>query len=187
MILKLDLIIDQLRSFCPSFGHRFAGAADFVKVQESTALPTPCGFVIPMDDSPETSGSQNAVRQRIDEAFAVIVALDNTSDERGQASAISVHSIRAELWKALLGWRPEKRYDGIVYEGGNLMTVDRARLWWRFEFSAFTQIGPGDGFEEGALQALPAFHGANLRFVVAEPGDDQIEHSVPVPRTGELP
>lgn len=187
MKLKLELIIDQLRSFCPSFGLRVAGAAEFAKVQENTALASPCAFVIPMDDSPEPSGSQNAVRQDLDEAFAVIVALDNRSDERGQASGTSVHSVRAELWKALLGWRPEKRYDGIVYEGGNLMTVDRARLWWRFEFSAFTQIGPEDGFEEGALQALPAFHGANLRFVVADPGAGQIEHDVPVPRTGELP
>jgi len=185
--LKLDLIIAQMRAFCPTFGERIAGAADFAKVQENTALLSPCAFVIPLDDSPAESMAQNAVRQPIDETFGVVVALDNRSDERGQASGIEIHDVRAELWKALLGWRPEKRYNGIAYEGGSLMSIDRARLWWRFEFSAGMELNPKDGYEEGALQALPAFHGANLRFVIAEPGDGQIQHDVPVPRTGDLP
>lgn len=185
--MKLELIIAQLRTYCPSFGGRVAGAADFAKVDEKTAVASPAAFVIPMDDSPEPSISQNAVRIPLDETFAVIVSLDNRSDERGQASAISVHAIRAEIWKALLGWQPEPRYNGIAYEGGNLMTIDRARLWWRFEFSAFMELAPSDGFEEGELTRLPPFEGANLRFEVAEPGAGQIVHDVPVPRTGSLP
>lgn len=170
--MKLNLIIEQLRSYCPSFNGRIAGAADFAKVQESTALTAPFAFVIPLDDSPEPSASQVSVRQPIDEAFGVIVALDNRSDERGQASGASVHDIRAELWKALLGWRPEGRYDGIVYEGGNLMTIERARLWWRFEFSAYTELAPSDGFEEGALQRLSSLEGVNLNLDVIAPAAD---------------
>lgn len=185
--MKLELIIAHLRAYCPSFEQRVVGAAAFAAAQQSTSFESPCAFVIPMDDSPEPLKSQNAVRQELDEAFAVIVALDNRSDERGQASSVEVHDIRAELWKALLGWRPEQDYNGVAYEGGNLLTIDRARLWWRFEFSAATEIEPSDGYEEGALQALPAFHGANLRFVVADPGAGQIQHDVPVPTTGNLP
>lgn len=195
--MQLELIIAQLRAYCPSFANRVVGAAEFAALQESTALATPCAYVIPMDDSPEPSMSQNAVRVPLEETFAVIVALDNKQDERGQASAKSVHSIRAELWAALLGWRPEERYDGITYEGGNLLEVDRARLWWRFEFSAYMEIGPEDGYEEGALAALPHFEGLNVKVDIVDPAadpnesypgpDGRIEHEFNVPPTGNLP
>lgn len=195
--MNLELIISQLRTYCPSFATRVAGAADFAVVQESTALLSPCAFVIPMDDSPEVSISQNAVRVPMQETFGVIVALDNRLDERGQASGISVDAIRAELWAALLGWQPEPRYDGVVYEGGSLLTIDRARLWWRFEFGAYMEIGPGDGFQEGALAALPAFAGMDMKVDLIDPAadpnlsypgpDGRIEHNVPVPVTGDLP
>lgn len=138
-----------------------------------------------------------SVRVPMDETFAVIVALDNRLDERGQASGKGVHAIRAELWAALLGWRPEDRYDGVVYEGGNLMTIDRARLWWRFEFSAYMELGPEDGFQEGALAALPHFDGVNLNVDMIAPAadpnlqspgpDGRIEHRASAPPTGELP
>lgn len=174
-----------------------AGAAEFAPVTESTALSVPAAYVIPMDDSPEPSISQNSVRQRLQETFGVIVALNNKADERGQASAKSVHAVRAELWAALLGWQPESRYDGVAYEGGNLLSVDRARLWWRFEFSAYMELGPEDGFQEGALAALPHFDGVNINVDMIAPAadpslqspgpDGRIEHSASAPRTGELP
>lgn len=195
--MNLDLIITQLRAFCPSFETRVAGAADFAALQESTALLSPCAFVIPMDDSPEASISQTAVRVPMQETFGVIVALDNRLDERGQASGNSVNAIRAELWAALLGWHPEPRYDGVVYEGGNLLTIDRARLWWRFEFGAYMEIEPSDGFQEGALAALPHFDGMDMKVDLIDPAadpnlsypgpDGRIEHDVPVPITGNLP
>lgn len=195
--MNLDLIISQLRTRCASFDGRVVGAANFATVTESTALLSPCAFVIPMDDSPEPSASQNSVRASMDETFAVVVALDNRLDERGQASGKSVHAVRAELWAALLGWRPEALYNGIAYEGGNLMTIDRARLWWRFEFSAAMEIGPEDGFQEGQLAALPHFDGVNLKVDMIAPAadpnvqspgpDGRIEHDAPIPPTGNLP
>lgn len=194
--MDLNLVIKQLRQRCPSFEQRVAGAAAFAKVPESTALQVPSAYVIPLDDAPEPSTSQNTIRQVLRETFEVVIALDNRVDERGQASGHSVHSMRAELWKALLGWQPEERYEGIVYEGGNVLSIDRARLFWRFEFSAVMEIGPEDGFQAIGIGELPAFHGADMKVDAVDPAadpnlqypgpDGRVEHLVPVPITGNL-
>lgn len=195
--MNIDLVIQQLRTRCPIFGNRVAGAAQFAAVHESTALAVPCAFVIPLDDSPEPGISQNSIRQVLEETFEVVVALDNRTDERGQASGTSVHEIRAALWRALLGWQPESRYDGIQYQGANVLSIDRARLFWRFEFSAEMEIGPADGFQPIALGELPAFKGADMKVDIVDPAadpnqqypgpDGRIEHLVPVPPSGDLP
>jgi len=195
--MDIDLIIGQLRDHCPALGGRVGGAAQFGAVTESTALELPCAFVIPLEDSPDPSMSQNSIRQPLDETFEVVVAIDNRADERGQGSGRTVHTMRAALWAALLGWQPGPRYDGIDYEGGNLLSIDRARLWWRFEFSAGMELEPSDGFQQTQLAALPAFKGMQMNVDVADPAadpnlqspgpDGRIEHSVPVPRTGDLP
>lgn len=173
--MKLNLIIAQLRTYCPAFAAvapalpRVAGAAEFKMVPETVALPVPCAYVIPLEDSPEAPKSLNAVRQQMVESFAVVVALGNTADERGQASATALHDVRKELWKALLGWKPEADYDGIAYEGGSLLQIDRARLWYRFEFGAPMEIGPSDGWEEGMLAALPKLQTVHVNVDVIEP------------------
>lgn len=163
--MQLELIIAQLRALCPSFNGRVAGAAEFKPVQEASALPVPCAFVIPLDDRPEPPKAQNAVDQEMTDSFAVIVALDNRADEKGQNAFAGVHAIRAEVWRALLGWvpgpvntvNPATDYNGIFYEGGSLLSLDRARLWYQFEFGAQMWIGPSDGWEAGALTMLPDF------------------------------
>ena len=142
--MQLELIIAQMRALCPSFNGRVAGAAEFKPVSEGAALPVPCAFVIPLDDRPEPPKVHNAVGQEMTDSFAVIVGLDNRTDEKGQSGASSVHAIRAEVWRALLGWipgpvntvNPATDYNGIFYEGGSLLSLDRARLWYQFEFGA---------------------------------------------------
>ncbi len=173
--MKLNLVIAQLRAYCPSFAAaapalpRIAGAAEFKMVPETVALPVPSAYVIPLEDSPGPAKSGNAVRQELVESFAVVVALDNKLDERGQASATALHDLRAEIWKALLGWRPEAHYDGISYEGGSLLQLDRARMWYRFEFGAPMEIGPSDGWEEGMIAALPKLNTVHVNVDVIEP------------------
>lgn len=161
--MQLELIVAQLRALCPSFNGRVAGAAEFKPVQEAAALPVPCAFVIPIDDRPDPPKALNAVGQEMTDSFGVIVALDNRTDEKGQSAFASVHTIRAEIWHALLGWvpgpvntvNPATFYNGIFYEGGSLLSLDRARLWYQFEFGAQMWIGASDGWEAGALAALP--------------------------------
>lgn len=201
--MNLNIVIDHLRDHCPAFGGRVAGAARFKRIDENQTLDVPCAFVIPLDDNPDESRAVNDVRQGITEAFAVIVALSNVADERGQAASNLAHdAIRAELWAALLGWQPdgladESIYRGIQYEGGNLLDLDRSRLWYQFDFGAYREIGPEDGWQGIELAALPHFDGLKINMDAIDPEadpnlsypgpDGRIEHSITSPKTGNLP
>lgn len=167
--MNIDLVIAQIRARCPSFGGRVAGAVEFRIVPESTALQVPCAFVIPLDEQAEESRAQNAISQRLVETFGVVVALSNTADERGQASYRSLHALRGELWAALLGWVPDEGYGAIDFEGGQLLALDRARLWWQFEFSTDYHIGDEDGWALANQQTLPHFEGATIQVDVIDP------------------
>ena len=166
--MELEPIIEHLRARCPTFAGRFAGAAEYRPIPESTSVPVPCGFVIPLDDNPEPNSTQNSVSQQMTESFAVIVALSN-ADERGQAATGSVHAARRELWKALVGWEPAEDYGAIEYQGGHLLTLDRSRMWFQFEFGSGFHIGPEDGYQQGAQEAFPHFEGASIKVEVIDP------------------
>lgn len=177
--MNLDTVVQALRLRCPSFSGRIAGAAQFKALPEAAALAVPAGFVIPLDDAVEPNRSQNGYRQPVRDSFAVVVALSNTADERGQAAANTVHTLRAELWKALLGWQPEADYDGIVYEGGQLLAMDRARLWYQFEFSAGFEIGSDDignveTWQAQELAALPMLEEIKFTLDAYDPADPNV-------------
>lgn len=193
--MQLEPIIAALRTRCTSYSNRIAGAAQFKVLPEAAAMAVPCAFVIPLDDSPGESRSQNSVRQPLTDSFAVVVAVSNVADEKGQASSHSIDAVRAELWKALLGWQPDLRYDAITYEGGHLLQIDRARLWYQFEFGAQMEIEPGDGYQETGLAALPHFDGATIKVDAIDPydpnkgttgPDGRIESGVVIPKVGNL-
>lgn len=171
--MDLDLIIAHVRAYAPLFAGNVAGAAQFKMVSENTNLPTPCCYVIPLEDNPGPSRALNAVRQDLTDSFAVVVCLSNTVDERGQASVTNLHAVRKELWKALLGWRPTDEYNGISYEGGSLQQLDRAQIWYQFEFGAPMEIGPEDGWEVGFLAALPKLNTVHTGVDVIDPIADK--------------
>ena len=202
--MQLEIIVAALRARCPTFGTHVAGAAQFKLLPENVALAVPCAFVVPLDDSPQESRAQNSVRQELTDSFAVIVALSNVADEKGQGAARSVDSMRAELWAALLGWRPvaagvdssTSRYDGITYQGGNILALDRARLWYQFEFGALMEIEPADGWQGIELAALPHFDSATINIDTIDPHDPNLGSTGPdghidevlrIPKTGNLP
>lgn len=177
--MQVELIVQALRLRCPVFSNRVAGAADFKMLEEATHLAVPCAFVVPLDDSPDQNASANSTRQTMVDSFAVIVALDNTPDEKGQGAASTVDSLRTALWAALLGWQPTADYDGITYQGGQLLRLTRARLWYQFEFGASMEIGPEDGYQATALAGLPPFEGANLQIDPVEPRDPNVAGTGP--------
>jgi hypothetical protein len=184
--MNLTPIVAALRQRCPSFAQRVAGAAEYAAAQASTALLLPHAFVIPLDDNPSDPGDGNVLRQGLTDGFAVVVAVSSALDERGQAATEQVEALRRALWSALLGWSPGPEYEGIKYQGGSLQALDRARLWYQFEFGAETEIGPEDGWQ-GDLDALPHLDGFDISVDVIDPisetlpgPDGRIEHQVDI-------
>lgn len=194
--MQLDPIIQALRTRSATLGANVAGAAQFQSLKESVSITLPFAFVIPLDDNPGESRANNSVRQDLNDSFAVVVAFSNVADEKGQTGAEAIHEMRAELWSCLLGWRPSDRYNGITYEGGQLMAMDRARIWYQYEFGAVMEIEPSDGWQETELAALPHFDGATIRVDAVDPSDPnqrnpvldgRYEAGAVIPRTGNLP
>lgn len=194
--MQLELIISALRTRCPTFGNRVAGAAQFKLLPESAALAVPCAFVIPLDDNPKEPLALNSIRQVLNDSFSIIVAASNLADEKGQASAASIHALRTELWAALLGWNPTEDYAGITYDGGSIISIDRARIWYQFDFSALMEIGPDDGYQEDELALLPHFDGADISLDAIDPADPNLANPGPdgrievdfsAPADGNLP
>lgn len=177
--MNLVTVIEAVKTRCPSFGGRVAGAAQFQVLPESANLSMPAAYVIPLDDNPEPNRSQTGYRQTIREAFAVVVALSNVSDERGQSAATSLHSIRAELWASLLGWEPGAEYDGVEYEGGNLLHLDRARMYYQFEFAADMEIGSEQTWKNTELGGLADFTEARIQIDAIDPHDPNVGASGP--------
>ncbi len=173
--MNLLTIIAALKARCPSFGtapnRRFAGAAEFAALSEAAKLDLPAGYVIPLDDESLDQQSQNGYRQTVRDMFGVVVVVSNTTDERGQTSINSIDALRTELFKALLGWQPTADYHAIEYRGGSLLHVDRARLYYQFEFSAAFEIGEEDTYQAIFNTALPAFEELGIQGDAIDPYD----------------
>lgn len=167
----IDAIITALRARATSFGGRIAGAAEYKRLPEAANLIMPAAYVIPMDEDAGEQISMNGYRQEVRDTFAVVVVLSNTPDERGQTSITSVGSIRSELWASLLAWKPDSSHGPLIYEGGQLLDLDRARLYYQFEFSAVTEILESDTWQATANAALGAFTEMEIKVDTIDPFD----------------
>lgn len=167
--MNLDNVIERIRTTCPSFAHRVAGAAEFAALPQNAKVALPAAFVIPMDDRAGDQESMNRYRQSLIDRVAVVMVLDNSADRRGQAAATTVHNLRAELWRSLLLWPPGPEYDGLMYEGGQGLLMDGARLYYQLEFAAETEIGVEDTAQPGMKEALPRLASIHVRADVIDP------------------
>ena len=182
--MKISPVIAHLREYCPSLADRISGGIDLDAVNSSTLLKNPSAYVIAADDKAGENKAQNAVTQDIEDRFEVVFAMD-TKDERGQQAADLLHDFRKELWRALVGWRPGEEYDPIVYDGGGLVLINRARVVYRFSFSAGFQLGrnrgsdPAETWHEFELDGLPPLKGIDFSLDSLDPKDPN--HTSPGP------
>lgn len=178
--MNLNLIIAQLRTYCPTFANRVGGAADWNVIPEASALAVPCAYVIPLDDNPGPQRSGNGYRQEIRDGFAVIIRVSNTGDERGQAAQTSINALRTEVFAALLAWQPSAAYGAIEYEGGNLLQLNRAVMDYQLEFSASMELDETDTWITRRNAALPALDTIHVDVDAIDPfADPNLEQPGP--------
>ncbi|MBU9866815.1 phage tail terminator protein [Rahnella aceris] len=155
--MKLSLVVEQLRANCAVFEGRVGGAAEFKPLPDVAKLAVPAAYVIPLHDTTGEQKSQTDYWQEVTDGFSVVVALNNQPDERGQtASFDAYHQIRAFLFKTLLGWQPGEEYTfGIEYGGGVLLDMNRALLYYKYDFYATFELGEEDTWQWEDLKNLP--------------------------------
>ncbi|MCY7262725.1 phage tail terminator protein [Pseudomonas protegens] len=175
--MKLNPVVAQLRATCPTFAHRVTGGIDWDAVAESAKLDLPAAYVIASADAADDNIAQNAVIQRITDQFAVVVVLEAT-DERGQEANDFLHDIRAELWRALVGWKPAPEYTPLEYGKGALLHISRARVVYQMTFVAAFQLGrnfpeqPAETWLEVVEDGFIPFEGIGINVDFIDPMRD---------------
>jgi hypothetical protein len=182
--MKLNPIVAHLRLAFPSVAGRVSGGIDWDAVIDSAQMALPAAYVIATADAAAPSRAQNMVIQDITDQFNVVIVLD-TSDERGQADNDLLHDMRAELWRALVGWLPSPEYTPIEYGKGALLHISRARVVYQFTFFSEFQIGrndpnePAETWQEFELDGLPGYTGANINMDCIDPADPNLQRPGP--------
>lgn len=170
--MKLIPIIKHLRSTCPTFARRVYGGLDWDPVAKSVKTDMPAAYVICIGDSADPSDTQGTIRQRVRDAIDVNVEVWS-EDERGQGAADLIHDLRAELWRALVGFKPDADGAPLQYDDGELLLIDRSKAVYRFRF--FTEFmigrtpvgygqppGPPETWQEVVEDGLVPFEGVNI-------------------------
>jgi hypothetical protein len=180
--MKITPILTQLREQCPTLANRVAAGIDLATLQTNTPLQTPCAYVVPIADVASKSLAQNLMLQPIRDRFEVTLVLDTTD-----AAAVldQLHDLRAELWRALVGFKPGSDYDAIAYDGGELVSINSSRVLYRLRFFAEFQLGrnlpgqPAESWHERELDGLSSFTGVTVRVDAIDPADPNLQRPGP--------
>lgn len=145
--------IDHLRQYCPPFAGRVAGAADFrLGLQHYNAnMPLPAAYVVPLDQEADPMQQMTGYWQIVRKTIGVVVELDATPDRRGQSPAMTYDQIETALFSAMLLWAPAEcrvpNMQGYQFAGGRFLDLDRARLFYQWEFALPWQLTDLDGWQ----------------------------------------
>ncbi|WP_431144608.1 phage tail terminator protein [Pseudomonas alvandae] len=180
--MKITPILTQLREQCPTLGHRVAAGFDLATLQAEAPLPPPCAYVLPTADIASKNAAQNVTLQAVRDRFDVVLVLDATDATK---ALDLLHDLRAELWRALVGFKPGAEYSGIEYDGSELVSINSSRVSHRLRFSAEFQLGrnlasqPAESWHERELDGLSSFTGATVRVDAIDPADPNLKHPGP--------
>ncbi|PYD07586.1 hypothetical protein DND36_32170, partial [Pseudomonas savastanoi pv. glycinea] len=138
--MKITPIVAHLQATCPTFAGRISAGIDWAAVALGDQLAHPSAYVIASGDVATANDLQNVIRQNITDQIDIVVVLES-DDKRGQQASDQLHAIRAELWRALVGWNADRDYDAMQYTSGALVQISGARVTYRFGFAAPFQLG----------------------------------------------
>lgn len=150
--MKIGPIVLKLRLANTRLENRIGGAAELALAMTYT-LQSEMGFVVQMAETANANTVDSGINQKITERFAVIVALKNDSSDKDKMGFIAydtLFDIRSEIFGAILGWQMPDAESLVSYAAGRVVRVDRAYLWYQFEFFVDIRITDDDGVDTGA-------------------------------------
>lgn len=182
--MKLTPLMTQIHSQCPSLANRLATGSDLDLMLAATPPAGPFAYVLVEADWAGVNRSKNATQQTLRDRFDVVVWLDASADKAAQAQD-QLHDLRAELWRALVGFKPGPSYNPIEYDGGERLSLSSTRLLYRLRFFADFQLGrnrasdPAETWGERELDGLPSFSGVTVRVDAIDPADPNLQRPGP--------
>jgi hypothetical protein len=151
----LATFIAQLRANAPIFAGRVAGAAEFQAGLRNynTSMVLPAAYVLPLGQDAAPNDNWGGFQQLVHKFVGVAVELDAQTDRRGQAPTMQFEEIEAQIFASVLnlfipGCRMAK---GSYFTGARYLDLDRARLWYQWEFAIDWQINDEDGVQPDSI------------------------------------
>lgn len=143
--------IASLRANAPIFGGRVAGAADFYAGLRNynTSAPLPAAYVLPLGQDAERNTTYGGLMQIVHKTIGIAVELDAQRDRRGQDPTMQFETIETQIMASCLNlYVGECRMtQGAYFAGARYLDLDRARLWYQWEFVIEWQLTELDGVQ----------------------------------------
>lgn len=147
--------IASLRANAPFFGGNVAGAAEFYRGLRdyNTSLAMPAAYVLPLGQDAEPNRTYGGMMQIVHKTIGVAVQIDAQRDRRGQDPAMNFEIIEAQIFASCLNlYLGDCRMtQGAYFAGGRYLDLDRARLWYQWEFTLDWQITDLDGVQPPSI------------------------------------
>lgn len=186
----MGTLIASLRASAPIFGGRVAGAAEFYAGLRNynTSMPLPAAYVLPLGQEAEPNQVWNGLIQIVHKTIGVAVELDAQQDRRGQAPAMNFEEIERQIFASCLNLEIGdcRMVRGASFSGARYLDLDRARLFYQWEFNIDWQLTDADGVQPVSVPLdhveVDIFHAPGA---VGVPGS--IPAAVVVVPTGEPP
>lgn len=176
--MRVSRIVAHLRKHCPSFDKRIAVGLDFSPERSQVKFAVPCAVVFPDGDEASSSMARESIVQDVEDTFSVVLILKTQDAIRGDETADHLHLLRAELFRALLGWVPDDGYDPIEYVGGEVTEMDRSLTYYVMRFTSSFVVGhaagtseerPPETWQEYELSGLPELKAMDIAVDVIDP------------------
>ena len=113
---------------------RAKGAADLAAAQADQQCDTAYVMYLAETPGPNRLGERAQVMQRVVVTVAVILALTNRRDRRGEAGVAEAERVRAAVRARLLGWQPAGATDPVTYAGGRFLFLGDRTIWWQDDY-----------------------------------------------------
>ena len=91
-------------------------------------------YVFPLEERADANVAESAVVQREHMRIAVLLALTNRRDGRGEAGLDEIERWRAPVKAALIGWRPAGADRPVAFRRGALAGIGDGVVLWQDEF-----------------------------------------------------
>ena len=147
--------ISSLRTNAPIFAGRVGGAAEFYRGLRdyTTSLPLLAAYVLPLGQEAEPNNSWGGLQQIVHKGIGIAVEFDAQRDRRGQDPTMHFETIETQifascLWLQLGDCRMAR---GSYFTGARYLDLDRARLWYQWEFGLDWQITDADGVQPPSI------------------------------------
>jgi hypothetical protein len=155
----VETFIAQLRANAPLFAGRIAGAAEFYAGLKNynTSLALPAAYVLPLGQDADANPVMNGLIQIVHKSVGVAVELDAQTDRRGQAPVMQFDVIEAQLFASVLNLfitdaaGCPRMTRGVSFQGARYLDLDRARLFYQWEFGLDWQISDADGVQTPSI------------------------------------